>query len=194
MFKIDQQTPYRRLTLLMLSGLLWTIGACSTLPLQKKKEKPCANLDWFEIGRQDGLRGEKETNFDKHKVSCVGAADLPDLDLYLGGRNVGLVEFCTPNAGLAAGKTGLPYQGVCPDHLERKFLPAFKVGDRIHVLEGENTIIEGQIQDLFGLLAKTQKSKRDEEILNSRLEELRGRRAKNEEKIIEVENKYFETL
>ncbi len=194
MIRIALNSNQRRFVLFALMLSWWAIHGCTTLPLQKKAEKPCANIDWFEIGRQDGLRGEKETQFDKHKLRCEGAAQLPDMDLYLGGRNVGLMEFCTPNAGLAAGKTGLPYQGVCPEHLERNFLPAYTVGDKVHLLEGEIAIIEGQIQDLFGLLSKTQKSKQEEVLLNKRLEDLRSRRAKNEDLIIDVEAKYFETL
>lgn len=95
---------------------------------------PCKGLDWFEIGRRDGAIGKPLSAINEHIQEC-SAGVPPDADLYLNGRNAGLVDFCTNQTGFEIGRAGTPYMLVCPEHLEKRFLPGYEQGRRVFIQE-----------------------------------------------------------
>lgn len=179
-----------RLAMIAIGAYLLMNSGCSTIA----KTKPCQNLDWYEIGRQDGVNGESLKILADHRRACDGAEIPPDEDLYVNGRNAGLVEYCSPQGGLEAGKAGKVYELVCPDHLQAEFMPAYEVGRRIHLLEKDNAEIERRIGDIFSRLSKRGTRASEQSSLQSSLEDLRRRRAANETQINEIESKFIETL
>lgn len=179
-----------RLAMVAIGIYLLMNSGCTAL----EKAPACANLDWYEIGRQDGVNGEAKEVFLSHKAACAGSKELPNEDLYLNGRNAGLVEFCTAQAGLEAGKAGRTYRKVCPEHLETAFLPAYDVGRRIHLLEIENADIEKRMSDIFSRLSSRGTRPSEQTTLQGRLEELRQRRAQNEIQINDIEDDFFERM
>lgn len=100
---------------------------------------PCKGLDWFEIGRRDGAMGKPVDALGQHVRECVTGVP-PDSDLYLNGRNAGLVDFCTTQSGYELGRAGLKYMSVCPEHLEKKFLPGYEQGRRAFVQDERKTL------------------------------------------------------
>ncbi len=179
-----------RLAMIALGAYLVTTSGCATID----KNKPCQNLDWYEIGRQDGVGGESPQALERHRGACAGAGEPPDEELYLNGHNAGLVDFCTPQRGFEAGKAGQLYELVCPGHLEAAFLPSYEVGRRIHLIEKENADIEKRIGDVFARLSKSGARAADQTTLKSNLEDLRRQRAANEARINEIENEFLERL
>lgn len=91
---------------------------------------PCQGLDWFEIGRRDGAIGKPLSGLNQHIEECANG-EPPNTDLYVNGRNAGLVDFCTNQSGFEIGRSGTPYMAVCPEHLEKRFLPGYEQGQRV---------------------------------------------------------------
>lgn len=87
--------------------LLTIASGCATQRLITAT--PCQGLDWFEIGRRDGAVGKPVDALKEHVDECA-AGEPPNADLYLNGRNVGIVDFCT---------TGPAHTAVCPEHLQK---------------------------------------------------------------------------
>lgn len=117
----------------MIALLVFTANGCATKRFFAAT--PCKGLDWFEIGRRDGAIGKPVSAFEEHIQEC-SKGEPPNADLYINGRNAGLVDFCTPQTGLEFGRAGTPYMSVCPEHLEKKFLPSYELGRR-QLLEDE---------------------------------------------------------
>ncbi len=91
---------------------------------------PCKGLDWFEIGRRDGAIGKPVNALNQHIEEC-STGEPANADLYLNGRNAGLVDFCTNQSGFEVGRSGTTYMAVCPEHLEKRFLPGYEQGRRV---------------------------------------------------------------
>lgn len=105
---------------------------------------PCVGIDWFEIGRRDGALGKPASALQQHYRECENGV-LPDPELYDSGRNAGLVDFCTAQSGFEIGRSGTPYMAVCPEHLERKFLPSYEQGKRVHLQEQESDSVSQRL-------------------------------------------------
>lgn len=105
---------------------------------------PCGHADWFEVGRVDGLSGI-EINHSAYLGRCEARGTKVDRELYDAGWQRGLLEYCTPERGFDAGRSGQEYQGICPSHVEDAFLKRFKTGAKIAALERKNTEIESQV-------------------------------------------------
>lgn len=105
---------------------------------------PCGHADWFEVGRIDGLSGIT-MDHSTYIGRCEARGTAVDRELYSAGWQRGLLEYCTPERGFDAGRSGQDYQGICPQHVEEAFLRRFKVGAEIAKLEKKNSEIERQV-------------------------------------------------
>ncbi len=149
---------------------------------------PCRNADWFEVGRVDGLSGipaEASTYVGR----CLSLGVAIDEELYAGGWQRGLVDYCTPDRAFDAGRSGESYSGVCPKNLETAFLKRFKLGTEIANLEKKNILIEtevdrklSEISILDQALAKSRQA-----ALEAEIQKLRDTIARNENTIRELE-------
>lgn len=147
---------------------------------------PCAQADWFEIGRLDGLQGVHEET-----SAYVGRCRrYLNEELYLAGWNRGLVDFCTPERAFDAGRSGLDYtNGLCPSQAEPAFLRAFAKGRELLKLERENADLESQIDRLRRLLDNPDTTGMNVvPQVSHDLQKLRDRRAKNEELVRSIES------
>lgn len=100
-------------------------------------EEECATANWGTIGYEDGRDGRGMDKYAERTEQCGKFEVLPDQDQYLQGRDRGLVVYCTPQSGLAAGKNGQRYQGVCPAEKEPAFLEAHSLGMEYHLAKKE---------------------------------------------------------
>lgn len=175
--------------ILTMSGI--GLSGCSSLPvavpvLSKKPTTPsCANIDWFEVGRADGAMGAPLTKNTSYHSRCDASPYPFSMELYVNGRNAGIVEFCTNTAGFEAGRNGSPYEGVCPDFLEKSFLESYRIGQKVRELESDNTDLQGRIDDLVHLLAPNQPGSS----VRAKIDELRQRRVQNETEIDSLETR-----
>ncbi len=167
----------RTLPLLML-----LLAGCSSTPVAVVSK--CQSADWYEIGRQDGAQGEPAEKIEARRQECRNHYTEKAEAIYLNGRERGLVEFCTPENGLALGRRGELYYYVCPYNLEVGFTTAFKRGKRILALERANQDLDRKIADLTA--QQTNRSPASAEP-SSELEMLKKQRLLNEREKAKLE-------
>lgn len=179
----------RSLALPILIAIFAGLSGCTSTP--QRKETRCAGIDWWEMGRTDGVAGvEFQKGLAEHAAQCSGTTHPVDLTLYENGRDAGLVDYCSPQQGLAVGHSGSRYEHVCPSYLETSFLEQYRVGQRLFDLENEDHELEARIENLVQLLAKSQSGT----ALRAKIEELRARRAALDLEIARLENPTLDQL
>lgn len=155
-----------------------------TPSLSTSRPLPCAHMDWYEIGRLDGLSGTPLSKLEEHKLQCPDGPGAVHEEMYTNGRDAGLVDYCSVQGGLEAGKNGEEYKNVCPAHLEPVFLANFRLGQKIRELESENEDLDARIRNLSRLISPTSPSPS----IRSQIDQLRSRRTQNNIRIIDLEN------
>ena len=101
----------RRLCVLSCLTVLLALGGCATL-----SESQCVASDWQSIGYRDGMNGTHHSQLFKHQNACVKHGVTPDREAYMAGWNEGVVQYCQPANGFAAGERGSAYANVCPEY------------------------------------------------------------------------------
>ncbi len=177
---LSKQTLGVFLKMLPLVSLL----ACTHTELDQ--EVNCAQVDWYELGRRDGIAGISAANFEDEIHRC----DPKEIThnhrtLYEYGRSFGLTSYCTGPMGFQVGKLGEKYEGVCPKALENDFVRSYAVGRQIHILEKENDLIQSRIKSLQNQIDKMQDGNINDEILK-----LHQQFSQNESKIRDLASKF----
>ena len=90
-----------------LLSILLILTSCSQL-----EKKDCSQIDWYELGKKDGVKGRRSTMFIQHSLKC---SELPKSSQYKAGRKEGLKSFCTLEGGVDYGLSGALYIGQCSD-------------------------------------------------------------------------------
>lgn len=118
---------------LFILPILAFVAGCQTL-----SEEECAAADWRVIGEQDGTEGvNPQDRFGAHVKACERAGIIPDQTLWYEGYQSGLMRYCTPLNGLAAGRAGGSYNNVCPAETATAFLRGYQLGKNQFDLESE---------------------------------------------------------
>ncbi len=91
----------------------------------------CATADWERIGEADGDRGRPVTYIEKYVEACAGHGLEPDREAWALGHAGGLDDYCSIDGGVAAGRRGDHYQGLCEPGFEEDFLAGFRAGRAI---------------------------------------------------------------
>lgn len=164
--------------------LVASIIGCSHQQKTNPADVACAGIDWWEVGRTDGVSGHAVYKLDDHKRRCNTGENPVDIDLYLNGRDAGLIDYCTPQQGFSAGHSGQLYENVCPLNLEPAFKRAYDTGARLAALESQDIDLEARIANLSRLLSQSQAGS----AVRTQLEQLRGRRAELISEISKIEN------
>lgn len=162
--------------------LMLALAGCSSTPVAVVSK--CQSADWYEIGRQDGAQGEPAERLEARRQECRNHYTEKAEAIYLNGRERGLVEYCTPENGLALGRRGELYYYVCPYNLEAGFTTAFKRGKRILALERANMDLDRKIADLT--TQQTNRAPASAESVNE-LEMLKKQRQLNEREKAKLE-------
>lgn len=140
----------------VLVAVLVSVSCTQILFDPQNPKTQCANIDWYEIGRTDGVTGSPSTKVGIYQTRCDSTPFPVKIEYYSNGREAGLIEYCSPTGGLEAGKSGATYEKVCPGHLEAAFLSNFHLGTKIHGLTSESADLEARIQNLVSLLKPNQ--------------------------------------
>lgn len=106
------------------------VSGCASL-----SEGECREADWYEIGLHDGQDGQPRSMLDDHRKACAKHGIVPTTEAWYLGREVGLMDYCTPNTGFQQGRKGIAYRRVCPPDTEQEFLEAHEWGLEIHKAE-----------------------------------------------------------
>lgn len=156
---------------------LWLVG-CQTIDLSEEKE-PCAERDWFELGRSDGTKGVPNLNWQERAKACKGFAETHHQS-YINGWYAGVDDFCSPNHAYLFGRTGLTYYNVCPASKEREFTNAYQKGLQVFLYEKNNQRLNEEIRQL--------ETSSDKETQLNKIENLLEERAENQKQISNIED------
>lgn len=143
------------------------LAGCASL-----SEQDCLRGDWQQVGFRDGQTGRPPERLDSHRKACEPYGVTPQEAAYRAGRERGLNFYCTPANGLAAGRRGEHYAGVCPEWAEPGFLRSFEAGRDVYAARDRLDRIEQDIRRFESLFYAAQ-TKEEQRYLGSRLMHLR---------------------
>lgn len=123
-------------------ALLTALGSCATL-----NEAECQTGDWHTIGYEDGAQGRLPEYLSNHREACAEFGIAPNLELYLSGRELGLLEYCTPQRAYTLGRNGRTLANVCPAAQRATLSAANAHGQEYHRLTREISRLEQDIDD-----------------------------------------------
>lgn len=114
------------------------IGLCLTAVISScssSDKKHCQEIDWYEIGRADGLKGI--SNNQRRAVQPICEATDPSLTeaLYHNGFDKGVAHFCGFDTGFSLGRASKPISPICPPLLQDEFDKGYRQGERFSQLE-----------------------------------------------------------
>ena len=137
----DENVVYRIVVglFMVITGLL-VFSSCATM-----KKEECLTANWYDIGFEDGAKGYKASYIARHRKACSKYEVAPDLDMYLQGRDAGLIEYCTPYNGFHLGHKGLKLNDVCKGDLKERFLEAYNNGLDIYLFKRDIRKEEDQL-------------------------------------------------
>ncbi len=113
--------------LLLIAAAALVIQGCASM-----SKNECLTADWYQIGYESGIRGQREAQIAEHRKACADHGVTPDLARFMAGRDAGLERFCEPRNGYRLGRAGSGYAGVCPQRLEGHFLEAYNAGRELY--------------------------------------------------------------
>ena len=113
--------------LIVIAALALAVQGCASM-----SKNECVTADWYAIGYESGIRGEREAQIAEHRKACAEHGVTPDLARFMAGRDAGLERFCEPRNGYRLGRAGTGYAGVCPQQLESGFMQAYGAGREIY--------------------------------------------------------------
>lgn len=120
--------------------------SCETVEITKKSFA-CSELDWFEIGRSDGVQGLDSMSYASRKDDCENFGDV-DHQKYVSGWYSGIDEFCTFSHGFAYGRAGKKYLNICPSGKEASFMKSYRKGLKVFFYEKDNQKITQELQKI----------------------------------------------
>ena len=155
--------------------LVATLQGCATL-----SEADCLSADWAVMGEADGQRGRPVSELNRYRRQCAAYGVVPDSQAYLEARERGLARYCTESNGYREGRSGTPYQLVCPAPLEPDFRSGHELGRAVYAsltdLRNTNDSIDSarnQIKDLQSDISDAEASIRSDDLSDEQTERLR---------------------
>jgi hypothetical protein len=161
--------PVIRIALALL--VLGSLGGCASL-----SESECLNSDWFDVGFRDGRHGRPADRINEHVKACAKHGTAPERERYLDGHFSGLGSYCTPHNGLAVGRSGSAYYGVCARHDEGAFMSGYSLGNTLHRAYGRLHSVDSQIAEVEKRLKDEEATKEDKATAMYRRVQLEGER------------------
>ena len=90
-------------------------------------------MDWFELGRTDGMSGNPRSTFQERAKPCLKHGVIPDRKAYYSGHDEGLTIYCTEQQGFDLGRRGQPYTPICTE--ESGFRIGYDNGIKLYCTE-----------------------------------------------------------
>ena len=116
--------------LIAAAALALALQGCASM-----SKNECLTADWYAIGYESGIRGQREAQISEHRKACAEHGVTPNLARYLEGREAGLQKYCEPRNGYRLGRAGTSYAGVCPPGLEGAFLQSYGAGRELYKMQ-----------------------------------------------------------
>lgn len=170
-------------------GAALALGSCATMTKDQ-----CLAGAWGEVGFRDGSEGYPMSVLDDHAKACAEFGVVPDLAVYRSARADGLNGYCRWERGFREGREGDTYHGVCTPEQEAEFVPAYRDGQTVHVVEqalsSARSTAEGlgsRLEELDDKIRAKQAEARAEgltdaqrDAIRDRIQEIRRERAETE--------------
>ncbi len=164
--------------------------SCETVEIKEKKFS-CSELDWFEIGRSDGLQGLNSMAYESKKTNCESFSDL-EHEKYVNGWYSGVDQFCTSQQGFAYGRTGRKYYNICPTGKEAPFMKSYRQGLKVYLYEKDNQKITDELAKIANQAQKVEGE--EASTLVKKMNELETRLELNKALISKIQNQIDENL
>ena len=150
----------------MLLAAVVLISSCASMT-----ENQCLTANWLDQGFRDGRNGQALSRLEEHRQACAKVGVTPDSQLYLKGRDQGVLHYCTPQNALQEGLKGGSYRNACPAHLEHDFLLSYEQGKQIYDAEQRVEKLNQQSTQLDNKL-KTERDKEERRYLRQELRDI----------------------
>jgi len=108
----------------------------------------CQEVDWYELGRQDGAKGHTGENLKgRRQVTAVCEDSDPSLNeaFYNNGFDAGVAQYCSPQNGFELGHAGLAVADICPPLAREDFTQHVEQGRRLAQIENEKQNIDTRL-------------------------------------------------
>lgn len=122
------QTALIAISLVVVLIASLSLSGCATM-----SKADCIAMDWFELGRTDGMIGKPRSTFQERAKPCLKHGIVPDRASYYRGHDEGLTIYCTEEQGFDLGKTGQLYTPICPE--ESGFRTGYDRGIQLYCTE-----------------------------------------------------------
>ncbi|MFT5541800.1 MAG: hypothetical protein ACI97K_001856 [Glaciecola sp.] len=132
----------RILYLFALSTLL--LGGCANM-----SKEQCETANWQAIGYEDGVAGQRDSQFSQHRQECADHGVTASIDDYLSGHKDGSQKYCTKTNGFFLGMKGKSYNRNCPDALAKSFLVGLADGKQIYSAERRMLSSEDALDNIY---------------------------------------------
>ena len=111
----------------ILAGIATALMLAGCVSAPKMTAEQCAAINWYDLGKADGLAGQSMTAINDEADLCRPHGVTPDLETYKAGRREGLQTFCQPASLLEA---SLKLQGdpFSCDPMTTEMKTAFETG------------------------------------------------------------------
>lgn len=125
------------------------VAACS-----HQAKRTCQEIDWYELGRRDGLKSDGASGQDqlahrKVKVVCDTSDPAASEAIYDNGFDAGIAVYCSPRNGFDLGRTGHSSAGtVCPSTMQDEFLRGIQRGLHYAELEKHHSDVDQRLTSL----------------------------------------------
>ncbi len=131
---------------LISTSMLIFLAGCSHQAV-KSTHFICNQMNWFELGRQDGARGAARISRNAEIKRCSTHASQQLEYEYDNGFEKGLLQYCSMEAGFLSAKLGEDLNlALCPWHVEKKRADGYGIGLKVKSIEQELILIEKNIQ------------------------------------------------
>lgn len=126
----------------------------------------------------------EEQSYHTGKAGDPFAEDMCDngkLKLLKAQHQKGISEYCNRDNGYRAGGSGKKYRNVCPQNLEREFIPEYNRGRRQYL----NVLVEEKQKKIQNLKGEIYSLKNDQVRLQSQVLQLRGTKKLVTEQVVD---------
>jgi hypothetical protein len=173
---------------ILLLGLspVW-IPACQT-PIVKPVVS-CEDIDWFELGRQDGIQGLSWDRFLTFKQECTDATGTSNNTLYSAGYKSGLADYCSWKNGVELGHSISKVPEICPIMYHKRMALAIKLGQQLQRLQNENQKLDLELNRRKSLLSSNKLGVDDEARLQKEIQLLKSKQANTSRLLKDLEAK-----
>jgi len=134
--------PYLMVSMLSFSAI--GLSGCANM-----NKAECETADWQAIGYEDGVAGNRDSQFSQHRQECSTHGITANINDYLRGHNEGSQKYCTLSNGFFLGMKGQQYNRNCPEELAPQFLRGLNDGKQIYTAQRAMNAADDALERLY---------------------------------------------